>query len=81
LTFRWFTPAIEINLCGHATLGSAWVIFNKLDYKKEQINFSCKSGKLSVDKRGDVIQMDFPSWKPERFNDYPDELLKAIKDQ
>ena len=76
---RWFTPAIEINLCGHATLGSAWVIFNKLDYKKEQINFSCKSGKLSVDKRGDVIQMDFPSWKPERFNDYPDELLKAVK--
>ena len=76
---RWFTPSIEINLCGHATLGSAWVIFNKLDYKKEQINFSCKSGKLSVDRRGDVIQMDFPSWKPERFNDYPDELLKALK--
>ncbi|HEY5773903.1 MAG TPA: PhzF family phenazine biosynthesis protein [Chitinophagaceae bacterium] len=76
---RWFTPAIEINLCGHATLGSAWVIFNKLDHKKEQINFSCKSGKLSVDRRGDVIQMDFPSWKPERFNDYPDELLKALK--
>ena len=76
---RWFTPAIEINLCGHATLGSAWIIFNKLDYKKELINFSCKSGKLSVDRRGDVIQMDFPSWKPERFNDYPEELLKALK--
>ena len=76
---RWFTPSIEINLCGHATLGSAWVIFNKLDYEKELINFSCKSGKLSVDRRGDVIQMDFPSWKPERFNDYPDELLKALK--
>ena len=75
---RWFTPAIEINLCGHATLGSAWVIFNKLDYKKEQINFSCKSGKLSVDRRGDVIQMDFPSWKPERFDEYPEELLTAL---
>jgi len=76
---RWFTPAIEINLCGHATLGSAWIIFNKLEYKKEQINFSCKSGKLTVDRRGDVIQMDFPSWKPERFDDYPEEILKALK--
>lgn len=76
---RWFTPAIEINLCGHATLGSAWVIFNKLDFKKEQINFDCQSGRLSVEKRGDVIQMDFPSWKPERFDDYPDELLEALK--
>jgi PhzF family phenazine biosynthesis protein len=75
---RWFTPAIEINLCGHATLGSAWVIFNKLEYKKEQINFSCKSGKLVVDRRGDVIQMDFPSWKPERFDDYPEEVLTAL---
>ena len=76
---RWFTPTLEINLCGHATLGSAWIIFNKLDYKKEQINFNCKSGKLSVDRRGDVIQMDFPSWKPERFNEYPEELLKALR--
>ena len=76
---RWFTPAIEINLCGHATLGSAWIIYNKMGFKKEQLNFSCKSGKLSVEKRGDVLHMDFPSWKPERFNDYPDELLKALK--
>ena len=76
---RWFTPAIEINLCGHATLGSAWVIFNKLGYKKEQINFSCKSGKLSVDRRGDVIQMDFPSWKPERFSEYPEDLMYILK--
>ena len=37
---RWFTPAIEINLCGHATLGSAWIIFNKLDFKKEQVVFN-----------------------------------------
>ena len=76
---RWFTPAIEINLCGHATLGSAWIIFNKMDFKKEQIHFNCKSGKLSVEKRGDVLHMDFPSWKPERFNEYPPELLKALK--
>jgi len=76
---RWFTPGIEINLCGHATLGSAWIIFNKLDFRKDTIHFNCKSGKLSVEKRGDVLHMDFPSWPPERFNDYPEELLKALK--
>jgi PhzF family phenazine biosynthesis protein len=75
---KWFTPAIEINLCGHATLGSAWVLYNKLEFKKEQLNFNCKSGKLSVEKRGDVLHMDFPSWKPERFDNYPEELLKAL---
>ena len=76
---RWFTPGIEINLCGHATLGTAWIIFNKLGFEKEQIHFNCKSGKLSVEKRGDVLHMDFPSWKPERFDEYPEELLKALK--
>lgn len=76
---RWFTPAIEINLCGHATLASAWILYNKLGFKKEQLVFSCQSGMLSVEKRGDVLHMDFPSWKPERFDEYPDELLKALK--
>ena len=36
---RWFTPTLEINLCGHATLGSAWIIYNKLDYKKRADHF------------------------------------------
>jgi len=76
---RWFTPGIEINLCGHATLGSAWIIFNKMDFKKDTIHFNCKSGKLSVEKRGDVLHMDFPLWKPERFSDYPDELMDILK--
>jgi PhzF family phenazine biosynthesis protein len=76
---RWFTPAIEINLCGHATLGSAWIIYNKMGFRKDQLNFNCKIGKLFVEKRGDVLHMDFPSWKPERFNDYPEELLTALK--
>jgi len=75
---RWFTPGIEINLCGHATLGAAWIIFNKMEFKKEQVHFNCKSGKLSVEKRGDVLHMNFPSWKPERFDDYPESLLKSL---
>lgn len=76
---RWFTPGIEINLCGHATLGSAWIIFNKLNFEKDTIHFNCKSGKLSVEKRGDVLHMDFPSWKPERFPEYPEELMYILK--
>jgi len=76
---RWFTPGIEINLCGHATLGSAWIIFNKIGFEKDTIHFNCKSGKLSVEKRGDVLHMDFPLWKPERFSEYPEDLKYILK--
>ena len=76
---RWFTPALEINLCGHATLAAAFVIFNYLDFKKFNLYFHSKSGKLSVEKRADVLVMDFPAWMPERFNEYPPELLKALR--
>jgi PhzF family phenazine biosynthesis protein len=70
---RWFTPALEINLCGHATLASAFILFNKLDYPGDPIRFSCKSGILTVTKKGEKIQMDFPAWKPEpTTTDYSD---------
>jgi PhzF family phenazine biosynthesis protein len=75
---RWFTPAAEINLCGHATLASAYVLFNLLGYKKPSITFHSKSGPLIITKEKDVISMDFPSWKPERFNDYPEGLEKIL---
>ncbi len=75
---RWFTPEIEINLCGHATLASAHVLFEILDFKKDVLRFSSKSGVLNVSKKEDLIIMDFPSWKPERFDDYSAETLSAI---
>ena len=77
---RWFTPEVEINLCGHATLATAYVLFNILDYKKPEINFSSKSGILNVSKKDELIVMDFPSWKPERTDDYPAELNKILGD-
>ena len=77
---RWFTPEVEINLCGHATLATAYVLFNILDYKKPEINFSSKSGILNVSKKDELIVMDFPSWKPERSDDYPAELNKILRD-
>ncbi len=75
---RWFTPTSEIDLCGHATLASAFVLFNLIDIKKQKINFSSKSGILMVKKENETIWLDFPSWKPERFNDYPSNLQEAL---
>lgn len=57
---RWFTPEIEVDLCGHATLASAFVIFNRLHYPKPIIEFSSRSGLLPVSKRGDLFTLDFP---------------------
>nr|AIA10552.1 phenazine biosynthesis-like protein [uncultured bacterium] len=62
---RWFTPTIEIDLCGHATLASAFVIFNQLGETESVINLhSHRSGNLSVEKQGDVLVLDFPSHPP-----------------
>ena len=71
---RWFTPELEINLCGHATLASAYVLFHFSSYSKEEIRFSSKSGILKVRREGDLICMDFPSWKPEQLHGYPFEI-------
>jgi PhzF family phenazine biosynthesis protein len=75
---RWFTPEVEINLCGHATLASAWVLYNVLGYDKPTITFHSKSGPLYISRDGDHILLDFPSWKPERIDDYPAELLQSL---
>lgn len=75
---RWFTPEVEINLCGHATLASAYVLFNILNFGKPEIHFSSLSGILKVTKEDDLICMDFPSWKPERLDIYPDELSAIL---
>jgi PhzF family phenazine biosynthesis protein len=77
---RWFTPEIEINLCGHATLATAYVLFNMLGFAEPEIRFSSKSGILKVNKEGDLICMDFPSWKPERFDSYGAELSLILGD-
>lgn len=69
---------LEINLCGHATLASAFVIFNILKEKKRLVRFYSKSGLLSVEKKKDNLLMDFPSWKPEMITEYPVGLKEAI---
>ncbi|MBS1974482.1 MAG: PhzF family phenazine biosynthesis protein, partial [Bacteroidetes bacterium] len=54
---RWFTPAVEVALCGHATLASAHVFFNHLFYNKDKITFHSKSGPLHVFKKNDGMLM------------------------
>jgi PhzF family phenazine biosynthesis protein len=75
---RWFTPAVEINLCGHATLAAAYILFEQLGYDKETIRFSSQSGILTVNKHDSVIKMDFPAWMPEEVSTYSPELSKAL---
>jgi PhzF family phenazine biosynthesis protein len=58
---RWFTPSHEVALCGHATLASAHVLFECLNYSKNRIVFHSQSGPLHVDKKGPLLQMDFPT--------------------
>jgi PhzF family phenazine biosynthesis protein len=62
---RWFTPRIEIDLCGHATLASAFALFEFRDRAALRVDFETKSGPLSVERREDLLLMDFPSRKPE----------------
>lgn len=75
---RWFTPAVEINLCGHATLASTYVLFTILGFDKTVLRFNSKSGILSITKKNDLITMDFPSWKPERLDVYHDSLSEIL---
>ncbi|MER3497704.1 MAG: isomerase [Chitinophagaceae bacterium] len=79
---RWFTPMSEINLCGHATLASSFVVFQILKVKKKKVVFETQSGLLTVynksEKKNYKALMDFPAWKPEPFNDYPAGLQQAL---
>lgn len=59
---RWFTPAIEVDLCGHATLATAFILFNYEEYLGDTIHFhSPRSGSLTVTRNGDLLIMNFPS--------------------
>ncbi|MDO3722768.1 PhzF family phenazine biosynthesis protein [Marinobacter sp. chi1] len=59
---RWFTPGAEVLLCGHATLATAWVLFNKLDFPRQQVSFRSKSGPLGVSLQDDGwLELDFPN--------------------
>jgi len=74
---RWFTPAAEVKLCGHATLATAHVIFDHLGYSEDCITFETLSGELRVEKRGELLSMDFPATPPSPCAT-PDILAQAL---
>ncbi|HET6157903.1 MAG TPA: PhzF family phenazine biosynthesis protein [Dongiaceae bacterium] len=57
---RWFTPTVEIALCGHATLASGYIVLNELDRSRDNVVFHTQSGALTVARDGDRLVMDFP---------------------
>lgn len=61
---RWFTPVKEVDLCGHATLATAHVLFKVLGYSQPVIRFATRSGDLFVKKKGTRLEMDFPACPP-----------------
>lgn len=77
---RWFTPRIEVDLCGHATLASAYVIFNHLEPACSALRFHTRSGWLQAHRDKEAIMLDFPA-KTARPCEPPADLLAAIGQQ
>lgn len=74
---RWFSPVREVDLCGHATLATAHVIFEMLGYTKPSICFETRSGDLLVKKRGNQLEIDFPA-RPPKPCGIPESLVQAL---
>jgi len=74
---RWFTPVEEVELCGHATLASAFVIFTELDPGSSAVTFESLSGPLHVQRSKDLLCMDFPSQPPTPCH-APENLVKGL---
>jgi len=75
---RWFTPAIEVELCGHATLAAAAVIFEELDTSRDEVYFRTRSGQLAVRRAGELYRMSFPRWELVRVRDMPEQLIAGL---
>jgi PhzF family phenazine biosynthesis protein len=75
---RWMTPTIEIDLCGHATLAAAHVLFRHLGYPEPIVQFQSHSGGLTVAREGERLVLDFPSRPGTEINDPPNELTDAL---
>ncbi|MBP1562083.1 MAG: PhzF family phenazine biosynthesis protein [Oscillospiraceae bacterium] len=76
-SLRWFTPTFEIDLCGHATLASAFVVLNYLEPESDVVRFDTMSGILTVERKNGAYEMSFPKRVPERI-DVTDEITAAL---
>jgi PhzF family phenazine biosynthesis protein len=74
---RWFTPMVEVDLCGHATFATAFIVLNQLTPSANSVRFQTKSGTLVVNREGDLFSMDFPSRPPAESDVHP-KLVEAL---
>jgi PhzF family phenazine biosynthesis protein len=75
---RWFTPEVEVKLCGHATLATAYVLFNILEPGRREVRFETLSGVLTVVASGDQLVMDFPRWTLDAVDNVPAALAEGL---
>lgn len=76
---RWFTPTTEVDLCGHATLATAHILFTELGYDKDEILLHSKSGVLKINRVAENrIQLDFPANAPQPLTNVPDALFSSL---
>jgi PhzF family phenazine biosynthesis protein len=75
---RWFTPHCEVDLCGHATLASGFVLLDILAPQSSAVRFKTRSGILTVCRDGDLISMDFPALPPWQCSKPPDDLARGL---
>jgi PhzF family phenazine biosynthesis protein len=75
---RWFTPTVEVDLCGHATLASAFVLMSQLEPQRTTVTFQSRSGPLTVNRRGDWYELDFPLFAPARIAEGTQSVVAAL---
>lgn len=75
---RWFTPTVEVPLCGHATLASGHVLLRELNFSGERVRFHTHSGVLVVERRGDALWLDLPAAEPAPLPVVPADLLAGL---
>ena len=74
---RWFAPSGEVDLCGHATLAAAYVVFACLGLEGDRVTFRTKSGPLAVTRRGELLEMDFPAYRLKPL-EVTDQIIDAL---
>jgi PhzF family phenazine biosynthesis protein len=74
---RWFTPAVEVDLCGHATLASGFLLLTRLAPEDDAVEFASLSGPLRVTRKGKAVALDFPA-RPAKPAAVPDALARAL---
>lgn len=75
---RWMTPRCEVDLCGHATLAAAWVLFTDVQPERDDVVFHTRSGALTVRRLEDAVEMDFPALAPEVAPQLPRALTEGL---